>query len=74
MTGEMSLNGLVLPVGGVKDKILAAHRHGIKIVILPKLNLKDLNEVPYDILHGMEVLLAAQMEDVLEHAFEGGFA
>ncbi|XP_077244894.1 lon protease homolog 2, peroxisomal-like [Tasmannia lanceolata] len=72
MTGEMTLRGLVLPVGGVKDKILAAHRYGIKRVILPERNLKDLVEVPSAVLAGMEVLLAKRMEDVLEQAFEGG--
>ncbi|PWA53692.1 lon protease 2 [Artemisia annua] len=72
MTGEMTLRGLVLPVGGVKDKVLAAHRYGIKRVILPERNLKDLVEVPAAVLGSMEILLAKRMEDVLEHAFEGG--
>ncbi|KAG4933266.1 hypothetical protein AAZX31_17G146500 [Glycine max] len=72
MTGEMTLRGLVLPVGGVKDKILAAHRYGIKRVILPERNLKDLVEVPSSVLSNLEVLLAKRVEDVLEHAFDGG--
>ncbi|XP_023905674.1 lon protease homolog 2, peroxisomal [Quercus suber] len=72
MTGEITLRGLVLPVGGVKDKILAAHRYGIKRVILPERNLKDLVEVPAAVLANLEVLLAKRMEDVLEQAFEGG--
>ncbi|KAI9175107.1 hypothetical protein LWI28_027388 [Acer negundo] len=72
MTGEMTLRGLVLPVGGIKDKILAAHRSGIKRVILPERNLKDLAEVPAAVLANMEILLAKRMEDVLEQAFEGG--
>ncbi|KAG2680133.1 hypothetical protein I3843_11G085200 [Carya illinoinensis] len=72
MTGEMTLRGLVLPVGGVKDKILAAHRCGVKRVILPQRNLKDLVEVPTAVLANMEILLAKRMEDVLEQAFEGG--
>ncbi|GMJ12450.1 lon protease 2, ABERRANT PEROXISOME MORPHOLOGY 10 [Hibiscus trionum] len=72
MTGEMTLRGLVLPVGGVKDKILAAHRHGIKRVILPERNLKDLVEVPAPVLSSLEILLAKRMEDVLEHAFDRG--
>ncbi|KAJ6942919.1 lon protease [Populus alba x Populus x berolinensis] len=72
MTGEMTLRGLVLPVGGIKDKILAAHRYGIKRVILPERNLKDLVEVPAAVLGSLEILPAKQMEDVLEHAFEGG--
>ncbi|GLT91174.1 hypothetical protein SLE2022_090750 [Rubroshorea leprosula] len=72
MTGEMTLRGLVLPVGGVKDKILAAHRYGIKRVILPERNLKDLVEVPTAVLSSMEIILAKRVEDVLERAFEGG--
>ncbi|KAK9094934.1 hypothetical protein Scep_026403 [Stephania cephalantha] len=72
MTGEMTLRGLVLPVGGIKDKILAAHRYGIKRVILPERNLKDLVEVPAPVLASLEILLAKRVEDVLEQAFEGG--
>ncbi|KAL0409300.1 UNVERIFIED_CONTAM: Lon protease2, peroxisomal [Sesamum radiatum] len=55
MTGEMTLRGLVLPVGGIKDKVLAAHRYGIKRVILPERNLKDLVEVPSAVLSSLEV-------------------
>lgn len=72
MTGEMTLRGLVLPVGGIKDKVLAAHRYGLKRVILPERNLKDLVEVPSAVLDSLEILLAKRMEDVLEQAFEGG--
>ncbi|XP_010518860.2 PREDICTED: lon protease homolog 2, peroxisomal, partial [Tarenaya hassleriana] len=72
MTGEITLRGLVLPVGGIKDKILAAHRYGIKRVILPERNLKDLVEVPAAVISSVEVILAKRMEDVLENAFEGG--
>nr|GEX86316.1 lon protease homolog 2, peroxisomal-like isoform X2 [Tanacetum cinerariifolium] len=72
MTGEMTLRGLVLPVGGIKDKVLAAHRYGLKKVILPERNKKDLVEVPAAVLGSLEILFAKRMEDVLEHAFEGG--
>ncbi|GLT49076.1 hypothetical protein SLA2020_226580 [Shorea laevis] len=72
MTGEMTLRGLVLPVGGVKDKILAAHRFGIKRVILPQRNLKDLVEVPAAVLSSLEIIPVKRVEDVLEQAFEGG--
>ncbi|KAJ0602702.1 putative endopeptidase La [Helianthus annuus] len=72
MTGEMTLRGLVLPVGGIKDKVLAAHRYGLKRVILPERNLKDLAEVPSAVLASLEILPAKRMEDVLEQAFEGG--
>lgn len=72
MTGEMTLRGMVLPVGGVKDKVLAAHRYGIKRVILPERNLKDLVEVPTTVLSSLEIILAKRVEDVLDQAFEGG--
>lgn len=72
MTGEMTLRGLVLPVGGIKDKVLAAHRYGIKRVILPERNFKDLVDVPSAVLSSMEILFARRVEDVLEQAFEGG--
>ncbi|XP_073315007.1 lon protease homolog 2, peroxisomal-like [Primulina huaijiensis] len=72
MTGEMTLRGIVLPVGGIKDKVLAAHRYGIKRVILPERNLKDLVEVPSAVLSCLEILPAKRMEDVLEQAFVGG--
>ncbi|KAK4804992.1 hypothetical protein SAY86_004809 [Trapa natans] len=73
MTGEMTLRGLVLPIGGTKDKVLAAHRYGIKRVILPERNLKDLAEVPSAVLANLEIIPAKRMEDVLEHAFDGGY-
>ncbi|GAB2296616.1 hypothetical protein Dimus_030726 [Dionaea muscipula] len=72
MTGEMTLRGLVLPVGGIKDKILAAHRCGVKRVILPERNMKDLAEVPSAVIANLEIIFAKRMEDVLEQAFEGG--
>ncbi|KNA07933.1 hypothetical protein SOVF_167310 [Spinacia oleracea] len=56
MTGEMTWRGLVLPVGGVKDKVLAAHRYGIKRVTLLERNLKDLVEVPSAVLSNLEVM------------------
>ena len=49
MTGEISLRGLVLAVGGVRDKVLAAHRAGLDTIILPKMNLKDIQEIPENI-------------------------
>ncbi|XP_077237248.1 uncharacterized protein LOC143878909 isoform X2 [Tasmannia lanceolata] len=70
MTGEISLKGEVLAVGCIKEKIKAAHDYGIKRVILPESNMKDLEEVPSYIRRSMEILSVAKMEDVLKHAFE----
>ena len=69
MTGELSLTGKVLPVGGIKEKLLAAKRAGIKEVILPKLNEKDLFEVPEYALKGMKVYWVSNIEEVLNIAF-----
>jgi ATP-dependent Lon protease len=68
MTGEITLGGAVLPVGGIKEKILAAHRAGIKKVILPKENEQDLNDVPEDVRSELTFILAATVEDVLTAA------
>ena len=68
MTGEISLQGQVLPIGGVKQKILAAHRAGLRRVILPKRNEADLDDVPEDVRHEMTFQLAETIEDVLEHS------
>src|SRR5690606_7929368 len=61
MTGECSLRGRVLPVGGIKAKVLAAHRAGIRRVVLPEQNRRDIDEVPADVRNEMEVLLATDM-------------
>jgi ATP-dependent Lon protease len=70
MTGEVTLQGLVLPIGGVKQKVLAAHRMGLKEVILPKRNEKDLDDVPQTVREAMTFHLASRVEDVLKHALE----
>ena len=69
MTGEISLRGLVLPVGGIKDKILAAHRAGLTTVILPKRNEKDLSDLPESIHNKMHFILAEHVDTVLQNAF-----
>jgi ATP-dependent Lon protease len=68
MTGEITLTGLVLPVGGIKEKVLAARRVGIKRVILPRENQKDLSELPEDVVKEMEFIFADKIEDVLSKA------
>jgi ATP-dependent Lon protease len=70
MTGEITLRGKVLPIGGVKEKLLAAHRAGLTTIILPKENEKDLTEVPPDMLQELQVTLAETMDEVLQIALE----
>ena len=68
MTGEITLRGLVLPIGGLKEKLLAAHRAGIKKVLIPEENKKDLTEVPKTILKSMEILPVKNVDEVLKVA------
>lgn len=70
MTGEITLRGKVLPIGGVKEKVLAAHRAGLTIVIIPKENEKDLSEVPSDVLDELQVSPVETMDEVLQIALE----
>lgn len=74
MTGEITLRGLVLPVGGIKDKVLAAHRAGLKQVILPQRNEKDLEEIPGNVRRDLSFVLASSLDEVLNAAFDGGFS
>lgn len=69
MTGEISLSGLVLPVGGIKEKVLAAHRAGIKRIILPKANIKDLKDVPVEVREDLTFIPVERIEEVLPTAF-----
>jgi ATP-dependent Lon protease len=71
MTGEITLTGLVLPVGGIKEKVLAARRAGIRRVILPKENEKDLRALPEHVQHELEFIFAENIEAVLETAVPG---
>jgi len=68
MTGEITLRGRVLPIGGLKEKVLAAHRGLIKEVLIPKENAKDIKEIPGKILKGVELILVEHMDDVLKQA------
>lgn len=70
MTGEITLSGTVLPVGGIKEKILAAHRAGIKKVILPKENARDLEEVPEDVRGELTFVMVETIEEVLKEALD----
>ncbi|MGB8645065.1 MAG: endopeptidase La [Anaerolineae bacterium] len=70
MTGEITLRGRVLPVGGIKEKILAAHRAGLQTVILPDRNEKDLDDLPDEVRNGMKFVLASRVMDVLNAALE----
>jgi ATP-dependent Lon protease len=70
MTGEITLRGKVLPIGGVKEKLLAAHRMGLRTVILPKDNEKDLADIPQEILSSLTVHFAENMDEVLQIALE----
>jgi ATP-dependent Lon protease len=68
MTGEITLRGRVLPIGGLKEKVLAAHRGGIKTVLIPEENEKDIDEIPSTILKTVSMVLVSHMDDVLKKA------
>jgi ATP-dependent Lon protease len=68
MTGEITLRGRVLPVGGLKEKLLAAARAGLSQVIVPADNARDLEQLPHKAMHGLRVVLATTMDDVLAAA------
>jgi ATP-dependent Lon protease len=70
MTGEITLRGRVLPIGGLKEKILAAHRGNIKEVIIPKDNEKDLVEVPQNVQNTLKIIFVEHIDEVLKIAFE----
>jgi ATP-dependent Lon protease len=70
MTGEITLRGNVLPVGGIKEKLLAAHRAGIKRVILPERNAKDLVELPDEVRNSMDIVLVKKVDETLKAALE----
>ncbi len=68
MTGEITLRGRVLPIGGLKEKLLAALRGGIKKVLIPEDNAKDLVEIPSSVKNGLEIVPVSRMDEVLAHA------
>ncbi|MEQ8406536.1 MAG: endopeptidase La [Oceanicaulis sp.] len=71
MTGEITLRGRVLPIGGLKEKLLAAHRGGVKTVLIPQENVKDLEDVPENIKQGLEIVAVDTVDEVLKHALTG---
>lgn len=68
MTGEITLRGRVTPIGGLKEKCLAAHRLGIRTILIPKENRKDLKEVPKKIRRALRIVLVEQVDEVLREA------
>ncbi|MCE1857540.1 endopeptidase La, partial [Enterobacter hormaechei] len=70
MTGEITLRGLVLPIGGLKEKLLAAHRGGIKTVLIPDDNKRDLEEIPQNVIQDLEIHPVKRIEDVLSIALQ----
>jgi ATP-dependent Lon protease len=70
MTGEITLRGAILPVGGIKEKLLAAHRAGITEVLLPKRNERDLEDVPADVRNDLKIHLVSRIEEILPLVLE----
>ena len=70
MTGEITLRGEVLPIGGLKEKLLAAHRGGIKTVLIPKENERDLEDIPKNVQKSLSIIPVKWIDEVLEHALE----
>jgi ATP-dependent Lon protease len=70
MTGEITLRGRVLPIGGLKEKLLAAHRGGIELVIIPEENQKDLTEIPKNITSSLTIKPVKWIDEVLDIALE----
>ncbi|MDW8289933.1 MAG: endopeptidase La [Armatimonadota bacterium] len=71
MTGEITLRGRILPIGGVKEKVLAAHRAGIRVVVLPEENRRDMDEIPQQVLQEIEFRFVRHMDEVLQIALLG---
>ena len=70
MTGEISLRGNVLPIGGLKEKSTAAHRAGLKHIIVPQLNKKDLEEIPEKVKKDLKITFVKEVEDVIKLALD----
>jgi ATP-dependent Lon protease len=70
MTGEITLRGTVLPIGGLTEKVVAAKRAGAKVIIIPKANAKDLVEIPIKVRRGLHFIEVEHMDEVLRHALD----
>ena len=70
MTGEITLRGKVLPVGGIKEKVLAAYRAGIRTILLPKDNERDVDDIPQNIRKQIDFIYLTHARETLEHAFD----
>ena len=70
MTGEITLSGLVFPIGGVKEKVLAAHRAGIRRILLPSRNEADVDDIPEDVRNELEIVFVSRIDEVLDAALE----
>jgi ATP-dependent Lon protease len=70
MTGEITLRGQVLPIGGIKEKVLAGHRSGLRTIILPKRNAQDLDDVPDEVKKSMKFVFVETVDEVLDAALE----
>ncbi len=70
MTGEVTLRGRVLPIGGLKEKIMAAHRSGMKTILIPEENQKDLKDIPEKVLNDLEFVIVNHVDQVLAHALD----
>lgn len=72
MTGEITLSGRVLPIGGFKEKVLAAHREGIRTVLFPEGNMKDMEEIPADVQKSVQLIPVKRMDEVIRHGLKTG--
>lgn len=72
MTGEITLRGKVLPVGGIKEKLLAAKRAGIRTVVLPERNRQDVDEIPVPLLEGLDLCYVGTIDEALQHTLGEG--
>ena len=70
MTGEITLSGLVFPIGGIKEKVLAAHRAGIRRILLPARNEADVDDIPEDVKSELQIVFVSRINEVIDSALE----